>query len=302
MLIIGPSGSGKTNALLNLIQKQDNDSLIDKIYLYAKEPKYQFLIKKREDAGIKSLNDPNAFIEYSNAMDDAYNNIDDYNLKRKRKILFAVDDMIADITTNKRFQAIIKELFIRSRKLKMSLVFITQSYFSVSKEVRLNSTHYLIMKIQYKQELQQNAINHSAGIDYRDFLRNYRNCTRKSFLTIDTALATDSPMRLERIFRFSFIKMTLTEQVKILNDKIKANKVLYDLDRETAKISALSSGGLEKYEYLTREDSGCKLDVIKKEKFEYSVLVKVFNKGLHESDKKEGLLKRLKKFEGKNKD
>ena len=302
MLIIGPSGSGKTNALLNLIQKQDNDSLIDKIYLYAKEPKYQFLIKKREDAGIKSLNDPNAFIEYSNAMDDAYNNIDDYNLKRKRKILFAVDDMIADITTNKRFQAIIKELFIRSRKLKMSLVFITQSYFSVSKEVRLNSTHYLIMKIQYKQELQQNAINHSAGIDYRDFLRNYRNFTRKSFLTIDTALATDSPMRLERIFRFSFIKMTLTEQVKILNDKIKANKVLYDLDRETAKISALSSGGLEKYEYLTREDSGCKLDVIKKEKFEYSVLVKVFNKGLHESDKKEGLLKRLKKFEGKNKD
>ena len=302
MLIIGPSGSGKTNALLNLIQKQDNDSLIDKIYLYAKEPKYQFLIKKREDAGIKSLNDPNAFIEFSNAMDDAYNNIDDYNLKRKRKILFAVDDMIADITTNKRFQAIIKELFIRSRKLNMSLVFITQSYFSVSKEVRLNSTHYLIMKIQYKQELQQNTINHSAGIDYRDFLRNYRNCTRKSFLTIDTALATDSPMRLERIFRFSFIKMTLTEQVKILNDKIKANKALYDLDRETAKISALSSGGLEKYEYLTREDSGCKLDVIKKEKLEYSVLAKVFNKGLHESDKKEGLLKRLKKFEGKNKD
>ena len=154
MLIIGQSGSGKTNALLNLIQKQDNDSLIDKIYLYAKEPKYQLLIKKREDAGIKSLNDPNAFIEYSNAMDDAYNNIDDYNLKRKRKILFAVDDMIADITTNKRFQAIIKELFIRSRKLNMSLVFIPQSYFSVSKEVRLNSTHYLIMKIQYKQELQ----------------------------------------------------------------------------------------------------------------------------------------------------
>ena len=96
--------------------------------------------------------------------------------------------------------------------------------------------------------------------------------------------------------------MTLTEQVKILNDKIKANKALYDLDRETAKISALSSGGLEKYEYLTREDSGYKLDVIKKEKFEYSVLAKVFNKGLHESDKKEGLLKRLKKFEGKNKD
>ena len=86
MLIIGPSGSGKTNALLNLIQ-QDNDNFTDKIYLYANdldEPKYQFLIKKRENAGIKNLTDPSAFIEYSNTMDDVYNNIDDYYLKRKR--------------------------------------------------------------------------------------------------------------------------------------------------------------------------------------------------------------------------
>ena len=88
MLIIGPSGSGKTNALLNLIQKQDNDCLIGKIYLYAKdlsEPKYQFLIKKPEDAGIKNLNDPSAFIEYSNTTGDIYNNIDDYNPKEKEK-------------------------------------------------------------------------------------------------------------------------------------------------------------------------------------------------------------------------
>ena len=149
MLIIGPSGSGKTNALLNLIQKQDNENLIDKIYLYAKDlsaPKYQFLIKKREDAGIKNLNYPSAFIEYSNTMDDVYINIDDYNPRRKRKILIVFDDMIADIMTNKKFQAIIKELFIRCRKLNKSLVFITQSYFSVPKEARLNSTHYLIMK------------------------------------------------------------------------------------------------------------------------------------------------------------
>ena len=106
MLIIGPSGSGETNALLNLIQKQDSDSLIDKIYLYAKdlkdlsEPKYQFLIKKREDAGIKHLDDASVFIEYSNTMDDVYNNIDDYNPKRKRKVLIVFDDMIADIMTN----------------------------------------------------------------------------------------------------------------------------------------------------------------------------------------------------------
>ena len=111
MLIIGPSGSGKTNALLNVIQKQNNDSPIDKICLYAKdlsEPKYQFLINKCEDPGIKNLNDPSAFIEYSNTMDNVYNNIDDYNPRRKIKILIVFDDMMADIMTNRRFQAIIK--------------------------------------------------------------------------------------------------------------------------------------------------------------------------------------------------
>ena len=167
MLIIGPSGSGKTNALLNLIQK-DNNNFIDKIYLYAKDlekPKYQLLIKKLENAGIKNLNDPNAFIEYSNTMDDVYNNIDDYNSKRKRKVLFVFDDMIADIMTNKKFQATIKELFIRCRKLNISLVFITQSYFSVPKEARLNSTHYLIFKVNNKRQLQSIVFNHSADID-----------------------------------------------------------------------------------------------------------------------------------------
>ena len=81
------------------------------------------------------------------------------------------DDVIADVMTNKLFQAIIKELFIRCRKLNISLVFITQSCFSVPKEVRLNSTHYLIMKIHSRKELQNIAINHSAYTDYRDFLR-----------------------------------------------------------------------------------------------------------------------------------
>ena len=159
MLIIGGSGSGKTNALINLINEQND---IDKIYLYARdlnEPKYKILIKKREDAGIKHLNDPNAFIECSNTMDDVYENINDYNSSRKRKILIVFDDMIIDIMTNKKFQAIIKELFIRCRKLNISLVFITQPYFSVPKDIRLNSTHYLIMKINNRKELQNIAIN-----------------------------------------------------------------------------------------------------------------------------------------------
>ena len=119
ILIIGGSGSGKTNTLLNLINEQNN---IDRIYLYAKdlsEPKYEVLIKKRKNAGIKHLNDSSAFIECSNTMDDVYENIDHYNLSRKRKILIVFDDMIADIMTNKKFESIIKELFIRCRKLNI---------------------------------------------------------------------------------------------------------------------------------------------------------------------------------------
>ena len=96
------------------------------------------------NAGIKNYNDPSAFIEYSNAMNDVFSNIDEYNPKRKRKILIVFDGMIADIMTNKKIQAIMKDLFFRCRKLNLSLVFITQSYFSVPKEARLNLTHYLI--------------------------------------------------------------------------------------------------------------------------------------------------------------
>ena len=179
-MIIGGSGLGKTNALLNLIKEQDD---IDKIYLYSKnlsEPKYEFLIKKHGDAGIKHLNNSNAFIDCSNTMNDVYENIDEYNPKRKRKILIVFNDMIADIMTNKKFQRIVKELFIRCRKLNISLVFIRQSYFSVPKDVRLNSTHYLIMKINNRKELQNIAINHSADIDYQDFMKIYRKCTKKS--------------------------------------------------------------------------------------------------------------------------
>ena len=171
ILIIGGSGSGKTNTLLNLINEQKD---IDKIYLYAKdlsEPKYEFLIKNREDVGIKYCNDPNAFIECSNRMDDVYQNINDYNPSRKRKILIVFDDMIADIMSNKTFQAIIKELFIRCRKVNISLFLSLSLIFVFQKMSRLNSTHYLIMKISNRKEIQNIAINHSADIDYNDFVR-----------------------------------------------------------------------------------------------------------------------------------
>ena len=139
------------------------------------------MIEKREYAGIKHKNDPTAYFECSDTMDDVYENIDYYNPKWDRKVLIVFDDTIADIMTNKKFQAVIKELFIRCRKLNISLVFITQSYFSVPKDVRLNSTHYLIMKINNRKELQNIAINHSADIDYKDFMKIYRECTREPF-------------------------------------------------------------------------------------------------------------------------
>ena len=100
------------------------------------------------------------------------------------------DIMIADIMSNKKFQSIIKKLFIRCRKVNISLLFNTQSYFSFPKDVRLNSTHYLIMEISSRKELQNIAINYSPDIDYNDFVKIYRKCTRKpySFLTIGTTL------------------------------------------------------------------------------------------------------------------
>ena len=200
ILIIGSSGSGKTNALLNLIKEQDD---IDKIYLYGKDmskPKYEFLIKRRENAGIIHLKELKEFIECSNSMDDVFDDIDGYNLARKRKILIVFDDMIADIVTNKKFQAAVEELFIRCRKLNILFVFITQSYFSVPKDVRLNSTHYLITKIYNNKELQNIAINHSADIDYKDFTKIYRKCTNEpfSFMTIDTTLSASNPVRFRK--------------------------------------------------------------------------------------------------------
>ena len=135
-------------------------------------------------------------------MNDVYENIDNYNPKRTRKILIVFDGMIADVMTNKKFQSIIKDVFIRCRKQNISIVFITQSYFSVPKDVRLNSTHYLIMKINNKRELQNIATNHSADIDYKDFMNIYRECTRKpySFLTIDTTLQSSNPLRFRKKF------------------------------------------------------------------------------------------------------
>ena len=200
ILIIGGSGSGKTNLLLNLIENQPD---IGKIYLYAKDlfkSKYQYLINKQEGVGINHFKDPKAFIEYSNDMHDVYKNIDEYNPYKENKILLVFDDMIADMIHNKKLNSIVTELYIRGRKLNISLVFITQSYFTAPKDVRLNTSHFFIAKIPNKRELQQIAINQSSDINTKDFANIYGKCTNEpyTFLVIDTMLASNNPLRFRK--------------------------------------------------------------------------------------------------------
>ena len=149
----------------------------DKIYLYAKDPyeaKYQLLINKPESAGLKHCNDSKAFIEYSNDMVNIYENIEENNPNKKRKILIVFDDVIADMLSNKELNPIVTELFIRGRKLNISLVFITESYFAVSKNMRINSMHYFILKTANKREPQQVPFNHSSDNPSR-FRKNLGN-------------------------------------------------------------------------------------------------------------------------------
>ena len=140
-------------------------------------------------------------IEYSNDMDNVYENIDEYNIDKERKILMVFDDMIADMINNKKISSVVTELFVRGRKLNISLVFITQSYFKVPKDVRLNTTHFFIAKIPNRRELREIAINHSSDISTKDFINIYREYTAEpySFLVNDTMLASDNPLRFRKI-------------------------------------------------------------------------------------------------------
>ena len=129
-------------------------------------------------------------------MHDVYKNIDHYNPDKENKILIVFDDMIADMINNKKLNSIVTELFIRGRKLNISLVFITQLYFKVPKDVRLNTTYFFIMKIPNKRELQKIAISHLSDIDFKDFVNIYKKCTDEpySFLVNDTTLASNDPL------------------------------------------------------------------------------------------------------------
>ena len=120
--------------------------------------------------------------------------------KKERKVLTAFDDLIADMVNNKKLNLIVTELFIRVRKLNISIVFFTQSYFKLPQDLRLNSTHFLIMKIPNKRELNHIVLNHSSDVDPQDFMKIYRKFTAKpySFFVNNTTLPSDDPLRFRK--------------------------------------------------------------------------------------------------------
>ena len=140
-------------------------------------------------------------------MNDVLDDINNYNKNRDKKVLIVLDDMIADIEYNKNFKRIIKELFHRARKINVSIVFVVQSYFRALKDARLNSRHYILMKINNKKELKRIAEETSGHLDYKDFLKIYNYCTREpySFMMIDVRPTTTIPFK-KTLIRKTFIK------------------------------------------------------------------------------------------------
>ena len=158
------------------------------------------MINKREGVGINHFNDPKAFIECSNDMRNVYKNIDDYNPDKENKILIVFDDIISDMIHNKKLNSMVTELFIRGRKINISLALITQSFFKVPKDFRLNTNHFFVSKILNERELRETAINHSSDISSKDFINIYRKHTVEpySFFVNDATLASSNPLRFRK--------------------------------------------------------------------------------------------------------
>ena len=152
--------------------------------------KISILVNKRESTGLNHFNDSKAFTEYPSNMVDISKNIEDYNSNKKRKTLIIFDDMIADMLSNRKLNPIVTVLFISGRKLNISLDFITQSYFTVPYNKRLNPAHYFIMKTPSKRKLHQITFNHLPDIYLKNFMNRHIKCTAKqyAFLIIDATL------------------------------------------------------------------------------------------------------------------
>ena len=207
--------------------------------------------------------------------------------------------MIADIMRSEKFKAIVKELFIRCRKLNISIVFITQSYFRTPKDARLNSSHYILMQIGNKKELKSIAEENSGHLDFKDFLEIYNYCTKEpySFMLVDTRPTARVTFKKNVNEPINLQRMTRKEQIKILDNKIESNINQYKINRLNAEISAFSSGDLNKYEFLTRKDLKYKPNALDKARFEFSPLGKAFSTGLDKNVQgyqEEGVIKLLK--------
>ena len=199
-------------------------------------------------------------MEYSNDMQDVYKNIEESNLGKKRKVLIVFDDMIANMINNKKFNPVVNELFIRSRKLNISIAFITQSYFKVPKDVRLNSTHLFIMKIPNKRELNQIAINHSSDVDFKDFMKIYKKCTAEpySFLVKDTTLPLFDPLRFRKnLLTLLEIRLKMKNYNAILIEKLQK----YQLYQQ-AKLISMNILLVKKYCHLINSKQLNKLNLI----------------------------------------
>ena len=164
------------------------------------ESKDQLSINGREKVGIEILKNPKAFIDYSRKSYDVYKTLEDYNPTTKKRVLIVFDNMIADMKSNKNLNPEVTELLLRGGKLNICLIFISQSYFKIPKTIRLNATHYFTMKIPNKKELQQIASNHSSDIDFKDFMKIFKDYTKEpySFLLNDTTLSSNNPLRFRK--------------------------------------------------------------------------------------------------------
>ena len=156
-----------------------------------------------------------------NTINDIYKNTEEYNPNKKGKLLIVFDDLTAVMLINKKLNPIVTELFIRGRKLNISLVFVSQSYFAALKSIRVNSTHYFVMKIPNKRDLQQIAFSNSSDINFQNFMNLYKKCTTEPYflLAIDTTLASDNSLRFRKNLLERIQKLIMT-----IDDKIKDEK------------------------------------------------------------------------------
>ena len=165
-------------------------------FSYVKDPfQSKKFINEREKLGIKNLKNLIVFIDYSQTIDDVYENLDDCNPTKKRRVLIVFDHMIADIEFNKKLGSIVTEMSSRDLNIYFTCFYST-ILFQIALTLRLNATHYFIIKIPNKTELQQIASNHLADIDFKSFMKLNKHCTRDpySFLVNDTILSSDNPL------------------------------------------------------------------------------------------------------------